>query len=46
MASVWAQMRGIFTSMACVYALGVLASLIYTRIMANGNSGNFKKFPC
>ena len=44
MASVWAQMRGIFTSMACVYALGVLASLIYTRIMATVTQGTLKNF--
>ena len=44
MASVWPQMRGIFTSMACVYALGVLASLIYTRIMATVTQGTLKNF--
>ena len=38
------SMRGIFTSMACVYALGVLASLIYTRIMATVTQGTLKNF--
>ena len=44
MASVWPQMRGLFMNMACVYALGVLASLIYTRIMATVTQGTLKNF--
>ena len=41
MASVWPQMRSIFTSMAVIYAVGVLASLIYTRITTSLPSCNF-----
>ena len=42
--SVWPQMRSIFTSMAVIYAVGVLASLIYTRIMATVTQGTLKNF--
>ena len=44
MDSVWPQMRSIFTSMAVIYAVGVLASLIYTRIMATVTQGTLKNF--
>ena len=44
MASVWPQMRSIFTSMAVIYAVGVLASLVYTRIMATVTQGTLKNF--
>ena len=44
MDSVWPQMRFIFTSMAVIYAVGVLASLIYTRIMATVTQGTLKNF--
>ena len=44
MDSVWPQMRSLFTSMAVIYAVGVLASLIYTRIMATVTQGTLKNF--
>lgn len=44
MDTVWPQMVSIFGSMAVIYALGVLASLIYTRIMATVTQGTLKNF--
>ena len=44
MDTVWPQMVSIFGSMAVIYALGVLASLIYTRIMATVTQGTLKSF--
>lgn len=44
MDSVWPQMVSIFGSMALIYALGVCASLIYTRIMATVTQGTLKNF--
>lgn len=46
MDSVWPQMRSIFTSMAVIYAVGVLGIPDLHPHHGNGNPGNFKKFPC
>ncbi len=42
--SVWPHMKSIFTGMAVIYALGVIASLIYTRLMATVTQGTLKNF--
>lgn len=42
--SVWPHMKSIFTGMAVIYALGVCASLIYTRLMATVTQGTLKNF--
>ncbi len=42
--TVWPQLIRIVTTMACIYAAGVMASLIYTRLMATVTQGTLDDF--